>query len=129
MSDEEPDSRRYLIVFRYANDAQDRERVIESARGIKTLIESMSRGECKLAWTSTDGGSFAYFLRCEKAARWIYNEIMTPGQHGPGHGRYDPDEVVQSSPMRRGDSLLVVELGEDYYGLGFSNAWTWLQHH
>jgi hypothetical protein len=27
------------------------------------------------------------------------------------------------------DPILVLEIGEDFSGRGFSRAWTWLQHH
>jgi len=119
------DKRRYLLIVRYGPDHCDQARVESSTRGIMELIRAASAGEFQLAWSLPRGQGFGLFLRSGHDARWIYDELMTPGQHGD---RRDEAQAY-SSPMREDDDMLVLEIGADAHGLGFGKAITWLQRH
>jgi len=77
---------------------------------IVDFISRFSRGEHELAFRSKDGLLFGYFLKTE-TPQFLQAE-------------FDKCEGTQS-----GDSFLVVEAGHLIAGLGFTRAWTWLQHH
>lgn len=121
------EKRKYLIQIRFAADSSDRARIVECVPQFKRLIERMSDNDCVLVWTATDGKSFAYFANVAHNARWIYSELMAPGQHGLNLGLHRLDEKGEPSPMRRGDDLLVMEIGTDFMATGYSKGWTWLQ--
>ena len=90
-------------------------RIRESATAAKRIFEDLSGGDCKLAFASSDGASYAYFVRSDLDAHRIRGALDGAGKH--------------VHALRNSDSCLVVELGKDYTGQGFSQAWTWLQHH
>lgn len=122
--------RKYLIQMRFAADHSDKARVVETVPQIKRIVEKISDSDCVLVWTATDGASFAYFANCERDSRWIVNELMSPGQHGNqfSMNRTDsPARKAEPSPMRTGDDLLVLEIGEDFTANGYSKGGTWLQ--
>jgi hypothetical protein len=106
----------YLVFITIGtNETLTSARIAESAGMAKQTISKISDGEHKLAFASSDGAGYAFFLRCEKDARFIRAAL-------DGAGEFQPT-------LRNNDSCLVVELGPDYSGQGFSQAWTWLQHH
>ncbi len=121
------EKRKYLIQMRFAADASDKARIAECVPQIKRLIERICDKDCVLVWTATDGCSFAFFGNSTHNARWIYQELMTPGQHGGDWRNAIDGKPAEPSPMRRGDDLLVMEIGADFMASGYSKGWTWLQ--
>lgn len=107
---------RYLIVIRFADEGDLRARARESAPKVKAIIERLSEKECQLAFTSRDGSVFGYLLKVAVPLGQIRATLF--GEMGGG-----------TAALLRADHYFAVECGNGHDGLGFSRAWTWLQHH
>lgn len=106
----------YFVLIKYKGDVPTIQRIRESAPLVKSAIEKLSRNDCQLVFTSDSGDCFGYLLNTNVPARVIRAEL--DGQ----------TQSSGSSPLRTDDDVLVVEVGDDFHGRGFSRAWTWLQH-
>ena len=104
------ESIRYLFIAQLKPDT-DLARVQVVAPDILKLLARFSNGEQESAFRSNDGLLFGFFLRTTVAPR-----IMRA-------------EFEKLTSTENGDDALIVEVGEDHAGTGFSRAWTWLQHH
>lgn len=111
---------RYLVQVRYAADEQDRRRILDSTVAIQRLLTEASDGETALAWSDGDGKGFGVFVRATLTAKALYDQLQSPTER---NGWAPP------SPMRNGDALMVIVVGEEFISRGFSKAATWLQHH
>lgn len=109
---------RFLVHIRLGKDVPTKERLIQTAPKIQAILREISNDEFKLAWTSADGGSFGYFLKTSLDATGISKRLISLG-------RYDQ----RDNPLHSDDSMIIIELGKDLAGCGFSQGWTWLQHH
>jgi hypothetical protein len=90
-------------------------RIAEAASAVKYLIEQISRGNAQLAYTSHDGATFGFFANVKRNPEQIRGALYTI--------------TIPPAHCAPNDNLLVLELGKQYTGTGFSCAWTWLQHH
>lgn len=115
--DQDREKKIYLAVIRLSAENSNRTHVLEVAPLIKQIIEKNSNKECKLAFTDSDGYGFSYFLKTTSEAGYLRNLLCEKDNNGKG------------CALRSGDSLLILEIGDEFAGTGFSNAWTWLQHH
>lgn len=113
----EKESKVLLVVIRLSNENSNTTHLREIAPLVKSIIEKNSNKECQLAYTDKDGYSFAWLLKTTSPARSLRNQLIGSDNNGRG------------CALRSGDNLIVFEVGKDYDGVGFSNAWTWLQHH
>lgn len=106
----------YLVFIKLGggNDLT-RERIAEAARSSMRTINEITGGDYKMAFASSDGASYAFFVRHGKEARFIRSALYGAGRH--------------QTALLNDDSCLVLEIGPDFDGMGFSDAWTWLQHH
>lgn len=107
----------YLVVVRLAAANANPARLRESAPIVKTVIEKYSDRETQLVFTTPDGSTFGWFINTnqpiEKLRAALYGETKDTVHAG----------------LLNDDSLLILQVGEEYAGRGFSQAWTWLQHH
>ncbi|WP_340110600.1 hypothetical protein [Pikeienuella sp. HZG-20] len=87
------------------------ERLREDVPVIIDAIDRISKGEREAFFRSSDGILFGFFLISSREA----NEVRAA--------------IENSTGFRDGDASLVVEIGDKANGVGFSRAWTWLQHH
>ena len=108
---------KYIVIIRLGEALPTRERVIEAAPKIRSEIESISKKDCQLAFTTPDGSTFGYLLQASVSAGVINARLCGRGSNDDG-----------PSILRSDDSILVVEVGDDLAGTGFSRAWSWLQH-
>jgi hypothetical protein len=119
-------TKRYLVHIKFGGDVPLRERIMQSAPILQGHISRLSHGKCQLAWTSDDGGSFAFFMLCDMPAGFIRNQLQSPGiadwERRPGR------LPREGSALTNADSIFVIEVGEDFSAEGFGRAWTWLQH-
>lgn len=107
----------YLTVIRLsAEDMPLTQRIRETAPLVKKSIEALSGGNCQLAFTSQDGSAFGWLMRSARDAGAIARVLK--GELGGG-----------TAALLQSDSVLVVEIGPDFSGHGFTRAWTWIQHH
>lgn len=106
----------FFVLIKYKGDVPTIQRIRESAPLVKTAIEKLSRNDCQLVFTSDSGDCFGYFLKTKLPVGVIRAEL---------EGR---TESSSSSALRSDDDVLVVEIGKQFDGSGFSRAWTWLQH-
>jgi hypothetical protein len=115
-------TKRYLVQIKFGGDVPLRERIAQSAPVLQNHIHQLSRGEFQLAWTSDDGGSFAFLMVCDMPAGFIRGQLQSPGISGrlPREG---------SALTSGGDSIMVLEIGKDFSCEGFGRAGTWLQRH
>ncbi|WP_043767559.1 hypothetical protein [Algiphilus aromaticivorans] len=107
-------SRVYLVQIRFA-DGADQRRILESMREINDLLSRMSESGARIAWTAAENQMVGLLLKSEKPARAIFNEIHSP-------------MTSTASPFLSGDQAIVLEVGEDMAGNGFSSCWAFLQH-
>lgn len=119
--------KRFLVHIRIGSAAPSRQRLIDACPAVKATIERLSNGNCQLAYTSSDGGTFGYLLKTSKPSAMIRAEIEGTSNKPPKYGEDEP--MPPSSPLLNDDCILVLEIGEDFAGHGFSRAWTWLQRH
>jgi hypothetical protein len=115
MQNEKRERTVFLAVIRFGKENSNKTHVAEIAPKIRSLIERNSNNECKLAFSDPDGYSFGYLLKTELSPETLKNYLFGSTSSG--------------CILRSDDNILILEVGEEYYGYGFSNAWTWLQHH
>lgn len=109
------EEKHYLVIVKYGGEEPVINRIRESAPQIKQTIERISAGNCKLAFTSEGGDLFGYFVKTKSRAGVIKAAL-------DGETR-----STDISSLRNDDSVLVLELGQDFNARGFSNVWGWLQ--
>jgi hypothetical protein len=114
--------RRYFVLIKFGGSTPIRDRVQKSAPAVLEILKDIGRNDIQLAITSDNGDSFGFLLRAP-AARVIRSRLESPGKGKPWDAVPDG-----GSPLRNEDSVLVLEVGEDFDGRGFSKGWTWLQH-
>lgn len=102
---------RYIVLIQFDKTDDSLERLGEAATGIKNVIEQVSKDEYDVAFTSADGKTMGFVMKSGKHPNVIRAALET------------------NEGTRRGDSFLVLELGEQMGGIGFSRCLTWLQHH
>ena len=126
--------RRYLVHVRLgAGKPPTSYRLQTAAAGIKEILEAIAfgTGNLKLAYTSHDGATFGFLIKTYKSSDSIMAELQSPGNDSwtpLGREHKSKTEGI-SPPLLNDDSVLIVEIGDDFIGHGFSKAWTWLQHH
>lgn len=111
------EKRTLLLVVRLANEDL-RARALESAPKVKAVVERLSNKDCKLAFITSDGASFAYFMNTDAPAPVIRAELYGASSRSTG-----------GAPLLNADHYLLISVGAEVDGVGFSQAWTWLQHH
>lgn len=121
--------KRYLVHIRIGSGKPPLHRIKQAAAGVKEVLESLTvgTGNCKLAYTTQDGSSFGYFIKTNRHAGAIRAQLECPGN--PDNHLLENPKPHIPPPLLGEDSILVIEIGEDFSGNGFSKAWTWLQHH
>ena len=105
MEDKEHE-RRYLVIIRGDN-------VAETASAVKIamkILGQLSRGGAHLAFSSADGAFAGFFVKIDKPAR-VIRAALEP-----------------ASTYKDRGFVLVLELGEEWTGIGNSAGWRWLQH-
>ncbi|RWY20347.1 hypothetical protein EQH76_24665 [Pseudomonas aeruginosa] len=107
----------YMILIRLANENVTQKHLRENGPLIKAVIEKYSQKDCQLVFTSPDGSTFGWLLNTEQPLGKLKAAL------------YGKTKDTDTSPLFNGDSFLGMELGKDFEGTGFSNGWTWLQHH
>lgn len=106
-----------LIIIRFAVENSTRSHTVEYVPRIKTCLDRLSLGGGVMAFSSPDGVQFGYFIRTETPLRTIRSTLCGTGTRGG------------ASLLLTGDSVLILSVGGEFDGSGFSKAWTWLQHH
>lgn len=104
------ETKRYCALVTL-NQESDMQRISRDVPLIIQSIKQTSTGEFEQLCRSNDGLLFGFFMKSSK-----------------------PTPVIRASfesctGTRQGDSFIVFEIGEDFNGIGFSRAWTWLQRH
>lgn len=107
----------YFIIIRLASENATLKNLKESGPVMKAIIERYSNRECQLVFTSPDGSTFGWLLNTSQPLSKLKAAL------------YGETKDAPTSSLLRGDSFLGMEIGRDYDGTGFSNAWSWLQHH
>ena len=118
-------TKRYLVHVKFGGDVPLRQRLPEAVPVLKDHVARLARAKAQLAWTSGDGGSFGFFMLCDLPAAAIRSQLQSPGVDSwqkPGR------LPTEGSALTNADSIIVIEIGEDFSGEGFGRAWTWLQH-
>lgn len=107
----------FLIIIRLANENANPRHLRENGPLIKGVIEKYSANDCQLVFTSPDGSTFGWMLNTAEPLDKFKAAL------------YGKTNDSKTSPLLNGDHFLGLELGKEFEGTGFSNAWTWLQHH
>lgn len=106
----------FIVLIHLGGNIPTMERIRETAPRVKQAIEKLSKNNCQLVSASDSGNSFSYFLKTKLPSEVIRAELF---------GKTKSSEI---SPLLNDDSALILEVGSEYSGMGFSKAWTWLQH-
>ena len=118
--------RRYLVHIRIGATKPVTARLEKAAAGVKQILESLvvGAGNFQLAYISHDAASFGFFLKTTAHASTIKSQLESPGATAKN------PEFRMNPPLAGEDSILVVEVGDDFSSNeGFGKARTWLQHH
>lgn len=102
--------RRFFALVSLRGDS-DLKRIGADAPVIIETLRRASTGEFESVCRSKDGLLFGFFLMSKLPARII--RLNFEGCTGTGGD----------------DAFLIFEVGDDWSGIGFSRAWTWLQRH
>ena len=105
----ETEMRKLMLCIKLAAGSDIR-RIQNDVPNVISLIDSLCQDNKEIVYRSKDGLDFAFFILSKKPLRVIRSALE------------------QSPYTINGDSFLVLELGREFEGLGFSRAWTWLQH-
>lgn len=108
---------RYLILVQLGVVTQ--ERIKECFPRVRKYLEGISGGEMKMIFATPSGDAVGCLFKTHLYAHKIITDLMGTSQNPP----------AGSSILYRDDSAIVVEVGEDFSGTGFSQGWNWLQHH
>ena len=100
----------YFVLIQLKNDSE-MERIARDVPLIIKSLSDLSRGEMQQVCRSNDGILFGFFVRTTALSHRVRIELEKC------LGTYS------------GDDFLVLEISGAFDGLGFSRAWTWLQHH
>lgn len=117
MFDNHQAARVILMIIRMSKENSNQKHLREMAPGIKAIIDRHSGGNNKLAFSDPDGYGFGYLLKTNSPLRVLQAEL------------YGTSAKSSGAVLLHGDSYLALEVGKEFDGVGFSAAWTWLQHH
>jgi len=104
------ETKKYLVTVRLKNDSS-MSRIATDCPEIIQLIKGFSSDAIELVFRSNDGILFGHFIKTNQQITFIRAEF----------------EKLKHTVNE--DSILIIELGKEFNGLGFSRAWTWLQRH
>jgi hypothetical protein len=109
----------FLVIVRVGEKPPPKGRTTEAIGHVKRVAERFSyQGrEYQLAFSSHDGATLGLFIMSDAHPNQIRAAL------------YDKPMEVDTPPLLNEDSCLILELGEDFSGRGFSRAWAWLQRH
>ena len=110
-------SKCYLLHIRFNEYNFSSQRATDLGKTIQEMLKHISSGNYETAYLTRDGSSVGFFVKTRLPAGAIRS--ILDGTQWEG----DRTAVLES-----GDKFLVLELGPDFSGMGFSKAWTWLQH-
>ncbi|WP_147430910.1 hypothetical protein [Oceanibaculum indicum] len=102
-------AKKYIVIVQLRSDS-DIQRIANDCPKIIELIKGMCRNDCEQVFRSPDGTLFAYFVKTSSPSVFFRAEFE---KH---HATTNDDKII------------VLEVGEDFSAIGFSRAWTWLQH-
>lgn len=118
MSFDQPLKKLYFIMIRFDDDVSPMARARESAPKVLSILKKISDDEHQLVFTARDGTTFGYFVKTTAPLRVVRAELFGTSKTSRG-----------GCALRNNDSYIAFELGPQFDGVGFSRAWTWLQHH
>jgi hypothetical protein len=107
----------YLIHIRFNDDTFSTQRAFLVGKTIQEMLKHISKGNYETAYLTKDGSSAGFFVKTQLpsvAVRSILDGTQWEGD--------------RTAILEKGDKFLILELGPDFNGVGFSKAWTWLQH-
>lgn len=121
--------RRYLVHVRIGKGTPALNRIKIAAEGVQRVLESLTigKGNCQLAYTSHDGASFGFLIKTTRYASAIRAQLESPGTTFDKPFAEPTPRIPP--PLLGEDSILVVEVGEDFNCYGFTRATAWLEHH
>ncbi len=93
----------------------DKNRVVDVCKRVVEQINVLSTRKTQLMFTDSDGITFGFFLTSDKPAGYIRASLT--GDTATGH----------DSILLNGDSVVVMELGEEFSGFGDALHYSWLQ--
>ncbi len=105
--------RTIFVLIRIGTDRDTLSRVRESIPKVKSVIASLSDNEYKLAFSTVDASCSGYLMKTDCSLQKLRKELFNS----------------VNPPLLNDDSYLAFEVGGDFDGVGFSQAWSWLQHH
>jgi hypothetical protein len=107
----------YLIHIRFNDYTFSPQRTADVGKTIQEMLKHISNDNYETAYLARDGSSAGFFVKTHLpsvAIRSILDGTQWQGD--------------RTAILENGDKFLILELGPDFNGVGFSKAWTWLQH-
>jgi hypothetical protein len=109
----EREGNRYLVILTLGDAS--RERLAILVPSLTGILKNISTEPIEQAFRAANADVFGYFLRSKLPARQLIAQIQSPSRTEPF--------------LSNSDSLLIVQIGQDFGAFGGSKAWTWLQPH
>jgi len=100
-----------LLIIIELNSSSDISRIGRDVPGIIEVMRRLSLGKHEQVFRSDSGRLFGYLVKSSAPANLFRVEFE------------------KCSSTVNSDTILVLEVGEEFAGYGFSRAWNWLQHH
>lgn len=107
------EGKRFLVVVGVSKLAPAR--VMEVGAGLRAALTRLCVPPLEQPLRAVDVSLIVYAIRSTRSANEICSELDGPTGAAPF--------------LTNADSVLVVELGAEFSGRGFSRFWTWLQRH
>jgi hypothetical protein len=106
-------------AFRSRRQKPSAARIGEAAKGIEWVLRTYFR-EHDYAYSSKDGAFLGFLLISSLRPHEVYNRFVSP------HDPENKNKIIPS-PIRVGDTLMVIEVGLE--NCGEARAITWIDHH
>lgn len=107
-----------LLIIRFGAEETSVNRIRESGPHIRSVVETFSDKNCKLAFMSADGGTFGWYLVTTAAFPSIKAALRGESEQSNG-----------PSPLLNHDSCMLLEITGNFLASGFTDGGNWLQHH
>lgn len=113
-------NKRFLLIIKLSEKSAkegDLKAIGIAGKRIKAALELLPMNDLLLAFSSSDGRTFGFFLQTYYDAPGIIRALESPGKS------------ITSSNALRDDEVLVVQLGKQFDQRNLGVAATWLQLH
>lgn len=104
-----------MLIIRHAN--QQESAPAETLRNVKSFVERHSRNRYTIAFNNSDASCYGFILKTDSPLAVMRSELMGTQAFG----------TSAPSILLRGDTCLLLEIGEHCDGHGFTSALSFIE--